>query len=251
MRGERAPEKVFDKYAGAGAYHWRETGRHLLWHNAFTAERYRRVLAALGALDGRRVLDYGCGDGALLAPLSRAVGARGAVHGFDPTPGALEFAERMLRARGLAATLHRDRADIPAASFDRIACTEVIEHVAEPEMLLKDLARLLRPGGIAVVTTPVRLTERPEDPNHVHEWFPEEFADLLASAPLTVLRHEQVIPAAAAEVYFWRPRLCLRIPVFRLLCNALSITAGVNALSWLRLRPRLFMMQLAVLEKPR
>ena len=33
----------FEKYESHGAYHWRETGRHLIGHNAFTAERYRTV----------------------------------------------------------------------------------------------------------------------------------------------------------------------------------------------------------------
>jgi SAM-dependent methyltransferase len=251
MKGERSSGPLFEKYAGAGAYHWRETGRHPLWHNAFTAERYRRVLAALGPLGGQRVLDYGCGDGALLARLARAVGPTGEAHGFDPTPGALELAARMLRGRGLAATLYGDSRSLPAAYFDRVGCSEVIEHVDEPSDLLRDIARVLRPGGIAVLTTPVKLTERPEDGNHVREWFPGEFAGLLASAPLNVARHEQVIPAAAAEVYFWRPWLFLRVPIFRIVCNALSIGLGVNALSCLSLRPRLFMMQLAVLEKPR
>jgi SAM-dependent methyltransferase len=251
MKGERSSERLFDKYAGAGAYHWRETGRHPLWHNAFTAERYRRVLAALGVLEGQRVLDYGCGDGALLARLAREVGPRGEAHGFDPTPGAVELAERMLGSRSLVAKLYGDSRSLPAAYFDRVACSEVIEHVSDPGVLLEDIARVLKPGGIAVLTTPVRLTERPDDGNHVREWFRDEFAGVLASAPLTVVRHEQAIPAAAAEVYFWRPWLFLRVPIFRILCNALSIGLGINALSWLSLRSRLFMMQLAVLEKPR
>jgi hypothetical protein len=40
-----------------------------------------------------------------------------------------------------------------------------------------------------------------------------------------------------------------RVPVFRLLCNLLSIYAKVNAISWLRMRPRLFMMQIVVADK--
>jgi len=109
---------------------------------------------------------------------------------------------------------------------------------------------ILKPGGRAVITTPVRLTERPQDENHVVEWFPEEFAGLFDRAPLRRIAHEQFIPAAAPEVYYWRPNFLGRVPIFRLVCNLLSIYAGVNALSWLALRPRLFMSQLVVLEKP-
>jgi SAM-dependent methyltransferase len=250
MSGERSLDVGFAKYAETGAYHWRETGRHLLWHNAFTAERYRRVLAAVMPLEGRRVLDYGCGDGVLLSRLSRAVGDRGEAHGMDPTPGAIELAGRMFRARGIRAQLHSAASALHDGYFDVVTCSEVIEHVRDPAGLIGEIHRVLKPGGRAVITTPIRLTETPEDPNHAEEWFPGEFARLLGSGPLRLIRHERVIPAAAAEVYFWRPMLFLRVPVFRILCNALSIGLGINALSWLRLRPRLFMMQLAVLEKP-
>ena len=67
----------FAKYAESGAYHWREVGRGLIAHNAFTAERYRRVIAGAALRDGDRVLDYGCGDGALLGVCTgnRAAGA--------------------------------------------------------------------------------------------------------------------------------------------------------------------------------
>jgi hypothetical protein len=64
-----------------------------------------------------------------------------------------------------------------------------------------------------------------------------------------VMTHEQVVPAAAPEVYFWRLPMAARVPVFRLLCNLLSIYADVNAMSWLRMRPRRFMMQVVVAER--
>jgi hypothetical protein len=83
----------------------------------------------------------------------------------------------------------------------------------------------------------------------VQEWFPTEFAKLFDAAHWRVVSHEEVVPCAAVEAYFWRPPLFLRVPVFRLICNLLSIYAGVNAMSWLRMRPRLFMMQIVVAEK--
>jgi SAM-dependent methyltransferase len=117
------------------------------------------------------------------------------------------------------------------------------------DALLREIARVLKPGGRAVVTTPIRLAEKPFDVNHVREWFPEEFARLFDGGAWRLIAHDQVIPAAAAEAYFWRPPVFARVPVFRLMCNILSIYAGVNALSWLRLRPRLFMMQIVIVER--
>jgi SAM-dependent methyltransferase len=240
----------FAKYAESGAYHWREIGSGLIAHNAFTAERYRRVVAAVSLRDGDRVLDYGCGDGALLGVLHRQSRGRSCeLHGFDPNVLAVELAGKALAAHGVRATIHASLASIPDAHFDRVVCTEVIEHASAPRDLLIEIARVLKPGGRLVMTTPIRLTEHPEDPNHVREWFPGEFIRIFESGVWRVIAHEQVVPASAVEAYFWRPPVFVRVPVFRLLSNLLSIYAGVNAMSWLRMRPRLFMMQLVIVEK--
>ena len=89
-----------------------------------------------------------------------------------------------------------DKLDLPAASFDRIVCTEVLEHTRDPEAILGAIARLLRADGVAVITVPndplilrlkalVRrspvgwvLGDRVEwggDRYHLHRWTPAEF----------------------------------------------------------------------------
>jgi cyclopropane fatty-acyl-phospholipid synthase-like methyltransferase len=247
---ERRSDGAFSRYDDIGAYHWREIGPGLIHHNAFTAERYRRVAAALEPLEGQRLLDYGCGDGAFLGHLGRRVRARiHELHGFDPNRTALKLAEPILQSHRIRATLHATLADVPNDLFDRISCMEVIEHASSPHDLIAEVARILEPNGSAVFPTPIRLTEYPEDPNHVREWFPDEFLELFADGPLSVVRHEQLIPSAAVEVYYWRPAFLATVPVFRFACNALSICAGLNMLSALGVRPRFFMTQLAVARK--
>jgi SAM-dependent methyltransferase len=180
-------------------------------------------------------------------PITRGGGVN--LHGYDPNALGIRYATETLRSRGVPVSLHDSTSGLEAASFDSIVCTEVIEHASEPMRLLADMARLLKTNGRLVITTPIRLTESPEDPNHVQEWFPTEFRRLFDSQDWRVLSHEEVVPAAAVETYFWRPRMFLRVPVFRLLCNVLSICAGVNAMTWLKLRPRLYMMQIVVAER--
>jgi SAM-dependent methyltransferase len=93
VSGNAFADARFRKYAESGAYHWREVGSGLITHNAFTAERYRRVIDSAALHEGDKVLDYGCGDGALLGMLHRRVGSRGYdLHGFDPNALGAELA---------------------------------------------------------------------------------------------------------------------------------------------------------------
>jgi len=249
MTEVRTTDAAFVKYADEGAYHWKEISRHWWRHNAFTAERYRRLIAALGGRRSGRVLDFGCGDGALLGLLHKQQPAL-ELHGFDPNEHGLAAGRAMLERHGVRATLHADAGALPDDGFDAVVCTEVIEHVTDPAALLQTIRRVLAPGGTAVISTPIRLAEEPWDQNHRFEWFPSEFRRLLEASGLHVTRVEAVMPVAAVEAYFWRPRLFFRVPVFRVLTNLLSIYGGVNASTWLAMRPRLHMMQLAVLTKP-
>ena len=96
------------------------------------------------APDARRVVEVGCGDGALLAELSRR-GFGESLAGFDISEAAVDLA----RARSIPHVTRLDRFDghvLPAAdgAFDLGVLSHVIEHVPEPVPLLRETARVAR-----------------------------------------------------------------------------------------------------------
>ncbi len=119
--------------------------------------RWRRV--ALRYLRGERVLEVGCGTGALLVDLA---GRARAVCGSDLSPAMLRQARRRLRRAGCAIPLCRARAQaLPyrSASFDTVACTFPAGYIRDPRAWA-EFARVLVPGGRAVVVYGVAVGQR-------------------------------------------------------------------------------------------
>ncbi len=128
------------------------------------------------------ILDVGCGDG--YGSLMMAAAGAEFVIGLDSSPGALavsSYSRRVAYCRADATQL-----PLPASSMDLVTCFETIEHVAKPELLLREAARVLRSDGSVVVSTPNALRTQPRhgvprNPYHVREFVPEEFVELLES----------------------------------------------------------------------
>jgi SAM-dependent methyltransferase len=102
-----------------------------------------REIAALAPAVRGEVLDVGCGRKPYRAlfPATRYVGLE-----ID-SPGA--------RARGVAEAFYDGRAfPFPAASFDAVLCSQVLEHVFTPEVFLGEIRRVLRPGGRLLLAVP-------------------------------------------------------------------------------------------------
>ena len=105
-----------------------------------------------------QLLDIGCGTGANLPMLRKAVGKNGAVFGLDYSPLALDFAAQHLNVES-APNLHLFQGDalhLPARdnSFDAVTLLDVLEHLSDDTRALSEIHRVLRPGGVLVLSVP-------------------------------------------------------------------------------------------------
>ncbi|MFD3570838.1 class I SAM-dependent methyltransferase [Streptomyces sp. NPDC058667] len=120
---------------------------------------YAAAVAEIGLRPGDAVLDAGCGTGRALPPLRAAVGPSGTVLGADLTPEMLEEAVRAGRAGkgGTATLLLADVGRLPVrdGALDAVFGAGLISHLAEPVADLRELARVVRPGGRLALFHPI------------------------------------------------------------------------------------------------
>lgn len=160
---------------------------------------YQAAIAALpatlpGGLRGAKVLEVGCGPGHFLASC-RVAGAE--VTGVDPSVRAVNLASLHFGVRVVPSTLDAaiEQGALPAQAFDCVFAFEVIEHVEKPVAFLRKVRDLLRPGGLAILSTPnFRLLESMGEaappinrwPEHLHFFDCETLSAGCARAGLRV-----------------------------------------------------------------
>jgi SAM-dependent methyltransferase len=157
----------------------------LRWLYSYRAWMLSRVAAPRPA----RVLDIGCGRGQLL----QALRARGwEVAGTELSDRSAAYARDVLRidvqtgdVLGLC---------LPAAGFSAVILWHVLEHVPEPALLVREVARILRPGGVLLVAVPNFASPEArwararwfhlDVPRHLSHFVPRTLYDMLDAADL-------------------------------------------------------------------
>jgi len=109
------------------------------------------VFALVGKVSGLGVLDVGCGDGAYSIHAAQ-LGAT--VTGLDISPAMLAAARRRADATGVSVEWREGRAEalpFPAASYDVVMAVTVLCFVPDAAAAIREMARVLRPGGVIVI----------------------------------------------------------------------------------------------------
>jgi ubiquinone/menaquinone biosynthesis C-methylase UbiE len=101
---------------------------------------------------GLTVVDYACGPGHYTIPIAEQVGPDGRVYAVDIQPMAMETIQRKAARKGLKniTTVLVDSYDsgLPSASADIVVFLDAFHLVADPEVLLREIQRLLKPKGL-------------------------------------------------------------------------------------------------------
>jgi SAM-dependent methyltransferase len=143
---------------------------------------YRAAAASLAGSRAARVLDAGAGEGFGAALIAEST--QSAVTTLDYNEQAITHSRRRYG-------LHAVQGNLVAmpfsdATFDGVLSMQTIEHLWDQGQFIAECARVLRPGGILIITTPNRLTFPPGNPFHTRELDASELAELIAAAPLRI-----------------------------------------------------------------
>jgi 2-polyprenyl-3-methyl-5-hydroxy-6-metoxy-1,4-benzoquinol methylase len=158
-------------------------------------------LDELGVAAGSDVVDLGCAEGVFARRLA-AAGLR--VTGVEPEPRLRERFMSEAANTGHVSSLRvvdgtAEALPFPSASVEALVMTEVLEHVADPSSCLKEIARVVRPGGRVCLSVPTGPSERVfstlhprylRNATHLRIFKKRDLIDLVEDSGLRVLRVE-------------------------------------------------------------
>ncbi|MBX2964248.1 MAG: class I SAM-dependent methyltransferase [Cyclobacteriaceae bacterium] len=152
------------------------TSENIPSDNPIHQRLFKAYVAALPYVKGN-VLEIGCGEGRGIALLKPNTTGFTAVDKIDDALKALrqKFPDARFMAMNLP-PLH----GLQDNAYDCVISFQVIEHIQDDRFFLKEINRVLKPGGIALITTPNKKLSLSRNPWHIREYFAEELQRLAA-----------------------------------------------------------------------
>lgn len=225
-----AKEIAFIKYQKRGAYHWPQYFGHIFKIDCFLRGRYQllvRLLKNYNISSESHLLEIGSGDGALSGLIYKTLGCM--IEGVEPSAEGVRFSEEMFtkhQFKGRFKVAEGYSFDFADQQFDAIVLADVIEHIQYPDLMLQEIKRLLKPGGIVLITTPIRTSEYPEDKMHVQEFYPHQLINLCRpyfGNPQEIIYSH---PVVWYELYTFGNKI--NRSIFRFYCRFLDKIFGKN-----------------------
>lgn len=147
MRNDQSMYRTYASEWWTGRHRWLRTMHNLV------PPRLKFFDNIVKGWQGKSVLDIGCGGGFMAEELAR----RGAtVTGVDPSEPAIAAAREHAQACGLAIDYRfgvGEKLPMPDGMLDIVVIVDVLEHVADPAIVLKEIHRVLKPGGLLLFDT--------------------------------------------------------------------------------------------------
>ncbi|MEK7616895.1 MAG: class I SAM-dependent methyltransferase [Patescibacteria group bacterium] len=115
--------------------------------------RAKRIVEELQLKNMEKILDVGCGNGYYLNLLNK-LGFELILVGIDNDGRALKDARKLIRDNKVKLiSANANKLPLESRSFDKVILSEVIEHVEDEQKVLSEIYRVLKPGGVMVLTT--------------------------------------------------------------------------------------------------
>jgi 2-polyprenyl-6-hydroxyphenyl methylase/3-demethylubiquinone-9 3-methyltransferase len=201
--------KEVEKFSELAGQWWNSDGpfRHL---HLMNPARLEFIRDSAGGVDGKKLLDVGCGGGLAALPLAK-MGA--AVTAIDASSDNIEAAKVYCKDYAVEVDFRCGLLENMVGKYDIITCLEIVEHVEDPAFFLQSAVSLLNDGGVLIISTINRTIKSylgaiviaeyvlSMAPKGTHDWnkflTPDELCELMPTMKLQQLNGMKYFPLSA------------------------------------------------------
>jgi 2-polyprenyl-3-methyl-5-hydroxy-6-metoxy-1,4-benzoquinol methylase len=168
----------------AKVYSTEITSEQITSDNPIHQRLFKAYVIAADYVNGN-LLEVGCGEGRGISLILPRVAQYTAVDKIEPV--IQELAIRYPAGKFISMNIP-PLTGLPDNQYDTVISFQVIEHIQNDKLFLKELHRVLKPGGVALLTTPNRSMSLTRNPWHIREYLSHELKDLAQ----TVFRETEI-----------------------------------------------------------